>query len=124
MDLLVLRDLCLAFPEAFEDQPFGPDTLVFKVGGKLFALITLEALPPRLTLKCDSERAAELRDRYAAITTSPHFHKRHWNAVVLDGRVPTALVRSMVEDSYHLVVGGLRKADRERLHTLWDARPG
>lgn len=115
MHLDELRAHCLGLPEASEDLPFGPDALVFKVCGKMFALLSLDAIPPRVNLKGDPEQAAELRERYEAITPGYHMNKQHWNTVTVDGRVPAALVRSMIDDSYRLVVAGLRKADRERI---------
>ncbi len=115
MQLDAFRSACLALPEAAEDLPFGPDVLVFKVGGKMFALLSLDNLPPRASLKCEPERAAELRERYAAVTPGYHLNKRHWNTLVLGADVPADLVRSMIADSYRLVVAGLGKADRERL---------
>lgn len=115
MHLDEIRTRCLAFPEATEDLPFGPDPLVFKVGGKMFALLGIEDIPPRVVLKCDPERTVDLRERYAGISTGPYFRNLHWNYVALDGSVPGDLVRSMVDDSYRLVVAKLKKADRERL---------
>lgn len=115
MHLDELRAYCLALPEATEDLPFGPDTLVFKVAGKMFALLSLDEVPARVNLKCDPERAAELRERYPAVTPGYHMNKRHWNSVSLGRGLPGDLVRSMIDDSYRLVVEGLRKADRERL---------
>jgi predicted DNA-binding protein (MmcQ/YjbR family) len=115
MHLDALRTHCLARPGATEDLPFGPDTLVFKVGGKMFAAAALDALPPRVALKCDPERAVELRERYAAVSTAPYFDKRHWNAVALDGEVPDAEVRALVEHSYALVVAGLTRKARAAL---------
>ena len=115
MHLDELRTFCLAFPEATEGFPFGPDPLVFKVGGKMFALLGLDDLPPRVVLKCDPERSAELRERYDAISDGPHFRNLHWNYVRLDGSVPGDLVRDLVEHSYRLVVAKLKKADRTRI---------
>ena len=122
MDLAAVRDRCLALPETTESFPFGEQTLVFKVGGKMFALLSLDELPSRVVLKCDPERTVELRDRYATISTGPYFRNLHWNYVTLDGSVPSALVREMIEDSWRLVVGGLRKAERERLLAVFEAR--
>lgn len=115
MHLDEIRARCLAFPEVTEGFPFGPDPLVFKVGGKMFALLGIDDIPPRVVLKCDPERTVELRERYAGISTGPYFRNLHWNYVTLDGSVPGDLVCSMVDDSYRLVVAGLKKADRERL---------
>jgi len=94
---------CLSKPGAEETTPFGPDTLVYKVGGKIFALTSPDDFPPRVNLKCDPERAIELRDRYESILPGYHMNKRHWNTVILDGSVPSALVRELVDHSYQLV---------------------
>jgi predicted DNA-binding protein (MmcQ/YjbR family) len=115
MNLEALRDYCLGKPAATEDQPFGPGTLVFKVGGRMFALASLDEVPAHVALKCDPERAVELRERYAGVTTAPYMDKRLWNSVALDGEVPSAEVRKMVDDSYRLVVAKLPKALREQL---------
>jgi predicted DNA-binding protein (MmcQ/YjbR family) len=98
---------CLSLPGVVEDTPFGPDVLVFKVGGKLFALTDPGDVPPAMNLKCDPERALALRDQYAAIQPGYHMNKRHWNTLTLDGTVPTAVVRELIDHSYALVVGGL-----------------
>ena len=115
MDLAVVRDQCLAFPETEESFPFGEQTLVFKVAGKIFALLALDALPPYVNLKCDPEHAIELRERHGGITPGYHMNKRHWNSVRLDRSVPSPLVRELVSESYRLVVAGLKKRDRERV---------
>lgn len=115
MHLDELRAHCLALPETTEGLPFGPDPLVFKVCGKMFALLSLDQIPPRIGLKCDPEWAVTLREDYEAIGTSPYLHKRLWNSVTLDRSVPSPLVREMVEHSYRLVAAGLKKADRERI---------
>ena len=115
MHLDALRDCCLAQPHASEDQPFGPDVLAFKVAGKLFALTNLERMPLSVGLKCDPERAVDLRERFAGIGTARYLHKRHWNAVELQSDVPDALVRQLVEHSYALVVAGLPRRERQRV---------
>jgi predicted DNA-binding protein (MmcQ/YjbR family) len=115
MNLEQVRDYCLARPAATEDQPFGPDNLVFKVGGRMFGLLALDRVPPAIALKCDPERAMELRERYAAVTSAPYMDKRLWNAVVLDGEVPPAEVREMIDDSYRLVVEKLTRRARAEL---------
>ena len=93
-------------------MPFGPDTLVYKVGGKMFALTSPDDFPSAVSLKCDPERALELRDTYRAITPGYHLNKRHWNTLILDDSVPAKLVRELVDHSYHLVVAGLPKGKR------------
>ena len=115
MDLEAARDHCLSLPESTEGFPFGPDVLVFKVAGKMFALLSLEAVSPSMNVKCDPERAIELRAQYPAVKPGYHMSKKHWNTVVLDGSVPTDVVRSFIDDSWRLVASKLKKADRVRL---------
>lgn len=108
-----LRTLCLSFNAVVEDFPFNPETSVFKVHGKLFALTNLDARPLKVNLKCDPEDAVRLRERYEGlIVPGWHMNKRHWNTVVVDGRLPGRLVRELVEDSYDLVVAGLPRGVR------------
>ncbi|MFC8793242.1 MmcQ/YjbR family DNA-binding protein [Streptomyces cinereoruber] len=109
-----LRALCLEFNDATEEFPFGPDTSVFKVAGKLFALSALDSEPLRVNLKCDPDEAVRLREEHPAITPGYHMNKRHWNTVTVGG-LPAPMVRELVEDSYDLVVAGLPKAVRLRL---------
>ncbi len=101
------RAYCLSLPGAEESLPFGPEALVYKVAGKMFALLIPEEVPVRMNLKCDPERALELRDQYEAIQPGYHMSKRHWNTLELDGRLPAALVRELIEHSFDLVVAGL-----------------
>ena len=111
-----LRDACLAMPGATETFPFGPENSVFKVSGKIFAISRLDAEPPlRVSLKCEPGLAEQLRTSHAAITAGYHLDKRHWNTVVLDGSVPDAMVRDMIEDSYDLIVAKLPKRTRQAL---------
>lgn len=110
-----LRKLCLGFPGAFEDFPFGPEHSVFKVEGKLFAISALGSLPLQVSLKCEPELAVQLRGAHEAIAPGYHLNKRHWNTVTLDGSVPDAMVHDMVEDSYDLIVAAMPRAVREQL---------
>ncbi|MFF0966924.1 MmcQ/YjbR family DNA-binding protein [Streptomyces sp. NPDC003703] len=111
-----LRALCLSFNAAVEDFPFTPETSVFKVRGKLFALTALDARPLTVNLKCDPEDAVRLRGEHPGLVVPGwHMNKRHWNTVTADGRLPDRLVRELVEDSYDLVVAGLPRAERLRL---------
>ena len=103
MDAESFRDCCLAKPGATESTPFGPDNLVFKVGGKMFALLAIDEVPPRVNLKCDPDLALELRDRYDDVQPGYHMNKKHWNTVVLQSRIPEAEVRKMIDHSYELV---------------------
>ena len=86
MDLAEFREYCLSKPGASEETPFGPDVLVFKVGGKMFALAALDEVPPRVNLKCDPDLALDLRDRYEQVTPGYHMNKKHWNTVEIDQR--------------------------------------
>ena len=92
-DLADFRAYCLAKPNVTEGTPFGADTLVFKVGGKMFALASLDEVPPRVNLKCDPERALDLRDRYEEVQPGYHMNKKHWNTVELGGGIPEAELR-------------------------------
>jgi predicted DNA-binding protein (MmcQ/YjbR family) len=111
-----LRKLCLEFPGAYEDFPFGPEHSVFKVEGKMFGISDLERSPLKVSLKCEPELAEQLRASYPdAITPGYHLNKRHWNTVLCDGSLPDEMVRDMVEDSYDLIVAAMPRAVRERL---------
>ena len=109
MDLEEFRDYCLTKPKVTEGTPFGEDVLVFKVGGKIFALASLDDVPPRVNLKCDPELALDLRDRYEEVRPGYHMNKKHWNTVVLGGRVPAVELRRMIDHSYELIVSSLPK---------------
>ncbi|MDA5282280.1 MmcQ/YjbR family DNA-binding protein [Streptomyces sp. NPDC054904] len=109
-----LRAFCLGFNAAVEEFPFTPETSVFKVLGKMFALSALDAEPLKVNLKCEPELAVRRRAEHEAIVPGWHMNKRHWNTVTVGG-LPDALVRELVEDSYDLVVAGLPKAERLRL---------
>ena len=98
-----LRRVCLAQPGAEETFPFGPETSVFKVGGKMFAVVGLKAKPLRVTLKCEPELSVELRETYEEITPGYHANKRHWITVDLTGSLDDELVRELVENSFDLV---------------------
>jgi predicted DNA-binding protein (MmcQ/YjbR family) len=108
-------DLCSGLPAAVEDYPFGDGAAVFKVGGRMFALVALEGNPGSVNLKCDPALALELRVRYSAVRPGYHMNKRHWNTVDLDGSVPDGELREMIEHSYELIVTGLPRAQRDRL---------
>jgi predicted DNA-binding protein (MmcQ/YjbR family) len=112
------RDELLAvlsgMPEAAEDYPFGDEVAVFKVGGRMFALVSLEGDPGVVNLKCDPALALQLREQYAAVRPGYHQNKRHWNSVDLDGSLDDEELREMVQHSYDLVVASLPKASRPR----------
>jgi predicted DNA-binding protein (MmcQ/YjbR family) len=109
MDLTQFREYCLGKACATEGMPFGPDVLVFKIGGKIFALAALDEVPTIVNLKCDPDLALELRDRYEQVTPGYHMNKRHWNSVEIKGGLPDAALRKMIDHSYDLVAKKLPK---------------
>jgi predicted DNA-binding protein (MmcQ/YjbR family) len=115
VDATELRSWCLRQAGAIEGFPFGPETSVFKVSAKIFALTALERTPLEVSVKCEPELAVSLRSSYPAIRPGYHLNKRHWNTITLDGSLPDQLVRDLIEDSYDLVVSALPKRGREEL---------
>jgi len=103
MDLAKFREYCLSKSGAAEGTPFGPDALVFKVGGKIFAITSLDEIPARANLKCDPDLALELRDRYEQVRPGYHMNKKHWNTVEIEEGIPDAEIRKMIDHSYELV---------------------
>ena len=112
MELQQLRDYLGAKPGACEDLPFGPEVLVLKVAGKMFALIAWQELPLTISLKADPEQALLWRELYPAVTAGYHLNKQHWNTVRLDGSVPDDTLRQMIDESWSRVVAGLKKSER------------
>jgi predicted DNA-binding protein (MmcQ/YjbR family) len=118
MHLPTLRTYCLAKPGTTEERPFGPDTLVFKVMGKMFALTGDELEPNSVNLKCDPDDALFFRNQFEGITAGYHMDKRHWITVDLKGSVPETLIFELIDDSYEMVVAKLPRKDREALKTI------
>lgn len=112
MTLEDLQAYCAKKAGVTWDTPFGPDVLVFRVVGKMFALAPIGVFDT-LNLKCDPERAVELRERYEGITPGYHMNKQHWNTVDVTGSVPEKLIRELVDHSYELVKASLPKKVRE-----------
>jgi predicted DNA-binding protein (MmcQ/YjbR family) len=110
-----LRDLCLGFPGSAETFPFGPQTSVFKVAGKMFALSRLDQRPLSVSLKCEPLLAEQLRAAHPAVLPGYHLNKQHWNTVIVDGSLPEQTIEDMVEDSYDLVVSKLPVPRRRAL---------
>ncbi|MCC6752611.1 MAG: MmcQ/YjbR family DNA-binding protein [Saprospiraceae bacterium] len=109
MDLVDLRNYCLSKSLAEEDFPFGPETLVFKVGGRMFALASLDTDHLTVNLKCDPERAAQLRASFVSIQPGYHMNKTHWNTVDFEGGLAPAMLRELIDHSYDLVCASLPK---------------
>lgn len=114
MTLEEFRAHCTKKPGFSEDFPFGPETLVFRVAGKIFALMDADAFAS-VNLKCDPERAIELRERYEGIVPGYHMNKQHWNTVSADGSVPGKLLLELADHSYQLVRDSLPKKLRATL---------
>jgi predicted DNA-binding protein (MmcQ/YjbR family) len=115
MNIETLRNYCINKKAVTEEFPFGPDTLVFKVKGKVFLLTSLDSEGFQFNVKCDPEKAIELRDRYDAVQPGYHMNKKHWNTVIVDGSIPGILLKEMIDDSYNLVVRSLPKSLRDQL---------
>lgn len=108
MEIEAIRELALCMEGASESLPFGPDTLVFKVGGKMFMLIALDRQPLFINLKAEPEKSEFLREHYPQITPGWHMNKTHWNSVRCEGLKPS-LIKELIEDSYRLVFNSLSK---------------
>jgi predicted DNA-binding protein (MmcQ/YjbR family) len=121
MDVRRVRAYCAERPYATCERPFGPGVRVYKVRGKMFALVP-DAPPWSVSLKCDPVLARILRENHAAITPGYHLNKTHWNTIALDDSVPASLVREMITQSYDLVVRGLSTAERRSLNAGKPAR--
>ena len=109
MDAVEFRKYCLGKPSTTEGMPFGETVLVFKVAGKMFALMSLDELPATANLKCDPDMALDLRDRYEQVRPGYHMNKKHWNTVEIDSGIPEAELRRMIDHSYDLVVQSVPK---------------
>jgi predicted DNA-binding protein (MmcQ/YjbR family) len=105
MNIETLREYCLSKSGAEETLPFGPDTLVFKVNGKAFLLTSLDSEQFRFNVKCDPDKAVELREQYDCVIPGWHMNKKHWNTIVVDGSVPVKLLKEWIDHSYELVAG-------------------
>lgn len=115
MDIEQLREYCLARPGVVETLPFGPDTLVYKVAGKVFLLTGLDNEQFQFNVKCDPDKAVELREEFSCVKPGYHMNKKHWNTVVVDGSVSARQLKEWIDHSYGLVVESLPKKAREQL---------
>ena len=115
MDLEFVRNYCLKKVGSTEDFPFDNTTLVVRIGGKIFALMDTESIPFAVNLKCNPERAIELREHYSAIIHGWHMNKKHWNTVTLDQSIPIKILTGMIDHSYELVFNSLKKSDKDEI---------
>lgn len=109
MNIEEVRDYALSLNEVEESFPFGEDTLVFKTINKIFLLVSLSAFPLQFNVKCDPEKAVELRENYSTIIPGYHMNKKHWNTVIIDGSLSRNQLKDFIKDSYYLVAGKARK---------------
>jgi len=116
MNIEELRTYCLSKKGVTESFPFGPDTLVFKVGEKLFLLTGLDNHPLRFNVKCDPERAVELREQYPdSILPGYHMNKKHWNTVIVNGELSLKQLQEMINHSYELIFNNLSQKMKDNL---------
>ncbi|MCC6369792.1 MAG: MmcQ/YjbR family DNA-binding protein [Bacteroidia bacterium] len=104
-----IRDFCLAKNGVEEAFPFDSDTLVFKVGGKIFLLLSISSKPLQFNVKCHPDRAVELREKYSFVQPGYHMNKLHWNTIVCDRPVSKNLIHEWINHSYELVISSLTK---------------
>ena len=114
MNIEEYRNFCLSMKGVSEGMPFDDKTLVFFVKGKMFSLTDIDTFD-FINVKCDPEKAMELREHYPAVTPGYHMNKKHWNTVIMDGSVPDELIMRWIEDSYRLVVAKLPKKVQKEL---------
>lgn len=118
MHLDELREYCLLKKGVEECLPFGDDTLVFKVMGKMFLLSGIDSQPVQFNVKCNPEKAIELRENYSCVLPGYHMNKLHWNTIICDGSTSDKLIKEWIDDSYNLVVDSLTKKLKAELANL------
>lgn len=107
-----LKKYLLGKPQSIEDFPFGPQAAVYKIQGRMFALLTVADGVERINLKCEPNQAFILRDIFPSVIPGYHMNKKHWNTVILDGSIPRGELERMIDHSYALVVKKLKKTER------------
>ncbi len=118
MNIEELRDYCLSKKGVEETLPFGPETLVFKVMGKVFLLAGLDSRPLQFNVKCNPEKAIELREEFDCVLPGYHMNKKHWNTIIVNGTASKKQLHEWITDSYNLVVSGLSKTEQKKLAQL------
>lgn len=111
MNIEEFREYCLAKPGATEEMPFGVDTLVFKVSGRIFALTDMETFAS-INLKCDPETAVQLREQFEAVRPGYHMNKKHWNTIRMQNNIPDLILKQWIDQSYYLVYAKLTRAQK------------
>ena len=118
MNIELLREYCLSKKGVEETLPFGPDTLVYKVGGKVFLLTGLDEAELRFNVKCDPDKAVELRENFACVLPGYHMNKKHWITVLMDDSIPDKLIKQWIDHSYQLVASKLTKKEKSALESM------
>jgi len=118
MDIETFRNHCINKKGVSESFPFDETTLVFKVGSKIFALTDLEDTPFRCNLKCDPERAVDLREHYKSIVPGWHMNKKHWNTVIADSDIDLKLFYELIDHSYQLVFDSLKNSEKLAINEI------
>jgi predicted DNA-binding protein (MmcQ/YjbR family) len=118
MNIEGITDYCLKKKGVIQEFPFDEETLVLKVMSKMFLLASLEKIPLQINIKCSPEEVLELREKYDAVIPGYHMNKKHWNTVIIDNTIPPKNILSWIDDSYDLVVSGLKKSEKEELENL------
>jgi predicted DNA-binding protein (MmcQ/YjbR family) len=113
-----ITEYCLSKKGVTQEFPFDEDTLVLKVMSKMFLLASLEKIPLQINIKCSPEEAVELREKYDAVIPGYHMNKKHWNTVIVDNSIPPKNIFCWIDNSYDLVVSGLKKSEKEELINL------
>lgn len=116
MNVEELREFCLSLKGVEEGFPFGEETMVFKVMGKIFCLCGLESNPLQFNVKCDPEKAIDLREQFSGVSPGYHMNKQHWNTIVMDGSFSDGQARQWIVDSYALVAASLSKQLKAELN--------
>jgi len=109
MNIEELRDYVLSIEDVSESFPFGEDTLVFKTNNKIFLLVSLASSPLQFNVKCDPEKAMELREQYSCILPAYHMNKKHWNTVIIDGTLSKSQLKAFIKDSHTLIATRQKK---------------
>lgn len=115
MNIEELRAYCLGKKAVDESFPFGNETLVFKVAGKIFLLAGIESNPLQFNVKCDPDKAIELREKYTCVLPGYHMNKAHWNTIICEPSVSKKLIFNWIDDSYHLILNSLPKKIRDEI---------
>jgi predicted DNA-binding protein (MmcQ/YjbR family) len=118
MNIEEIRQFCLGKKAVEEGFPFGGDTLVFKAAGKMFLVMGVDSIPVSINIKCEPQKAIELREKYSEVTPGWHMNKTHWNTVICDGAISKKLIFEWINDSYNLIIQSLPKKKRDEINDI------